>query len=103
MNHPQHHNNQRTPQRGLRRHALAAAVVLALAGAAAHAQVSTATLKGQVSGSAAANQAGLLVTATNTANGNTYRSSTLAGGGYVLVGMAPGTYEIRVSGAAGVL
>ena len=97
------HRNTRTSQSGLRRHALATAVVLALAGAAAHAQVSTATLKGQVSGSAAANQAGLTVTATNAATGNTYRSTTLAGGSYVLVGMAPGTYEIRVSGAAGVL
>ena len=93
----------RTARRGLRRHALATAVVLALAGAAAHGQVSTATLKGQVSGSAAADQAGLTVTATNTANGNTYRSSTLADGSYVLVGLAPGTYEVRVSGAAGVL
>ena len=93
----------RSSQSGLRRHALATAVVLALTGAAAHAQVSTATLKGQVSGSTTANQAGLLVTATNIATGNTYRSNTLAGGSYALVGLAPGTYEIRVSGAAGVL
>ena len=45
-----------------RRHALATAVVLALAGAA-QAQLSTSTIKGQISAGRAAAQAGLAVTA----------------------------------------
>jgi outer membrane receptor protein involved in Fe transport len=80
----------------LRRHALAAAVALALAGGAAQAQLSTATVKGQISGGAA----GTVVTAVNKANGNTYRTTALADGSYVLPGLAPGEYEIRVAGGA---
>jgi outer membrane receptor protein involved in Fe transport len=76
----------------LRRHALATAVFLALAGGAAQAQLSTSTIKGQI----AAAQAGTAVTAVNLANGNTYRTTTLADGSYVLTGLAPGAYEIRV-------
>lgn len=75
------------------RHALAAAVTLALAGAA-HAQLASSTIKGQVS----ATQAGTVVTAVNTANGATYRTTTLSDGSYVLTGLAPGSYEIRVGG-----
>jgi len=78
------------------RHALAAAVMLALAGGTAHAQLSTSTIKGRVSSGAAAAQSGLAVTAVNQANGNTYRTSTLSDGSYVLTGLAPGDYEIRV-------
>lgn len=81
--------------RSFHRHALATAVVLALAGTAAHAQLSTSTIKGQIAG-AAATQGGVAVTAVNLANGNTYRTSTLADGSYVLTGLAPGSYEIRV-------
>jgi hypothetical protein len=76
----------------LRSQALATAVVLALAGPAAHAQLSTSTIKGQI----AAAQAGTTVTAVNLANGNTYRTQTLADGSYALTGLAPGSYEIRV-------
>jgi outer membrane receptor protein involved in Fe transport len=76
----------------LRRHALATAVFLALAGNAAHAQLSTSTIKGQI----AAAQAGTTVTAVNLANGNTHRTITLADGSYALTGLAPGAYEIRV-------
>jgi outer membrane receptor protein involved in Fe transport len=72
-------------------HALAAAVVLALAGAA-QAQLSTATVKGQV----AQAQGGTAVVAVNKDNGSTYRTTTLADGSYVLTGLAPGPYEIRV-------
>jgi outer membrane receptor protein involved in Fe transport len=79
-----------------RRHALATAVVLALA-SSAHAQLSTSTIKGQVSSGNAAVQAGTTVTAVNQANGNTYRTTTLADGSYVLVGLAPGSYELRVA------
>ena len=87
------------PSRSLRLHALAAAVALALAGAA-QAQLSTSTVKGQVStgaGSGVAAQAGLVVTATNRSNGNTYRTSTRADGSYALTGLAPGDYDIRVA------
>ena len=75
------------------RHTLAAAVVLALSGGA-QAQLSTATIKGQISGSTA----NTAVVAVNKANGNTYRTATLADGSYALVGLAPGDYEIRVGG-----
>lgn len=77
------------------RHAVAAAVVLALAGAA-QAQLSTSTIKGQVTGTNG--QAGTSVVAVNLANGNTYRTTTLAGGEYVITGLQPGSYEIRVGG-----
>jgi len=82
-----------------RRHVLAAAVILALAGAA-HAQLSTSTIKGRITSGTTAAQAGLAVTAVNQANGNTYRTTTLADGSYVLTGLAPGAYEIRVAGSA---
>ncbi len=83
----------RSPTR-LCRHVIATAVVLALAGTA-HAQLSTATIKGQVTGAAPAT-GGVVVTAVNQANGNTYRTTALADGSYVLAGLAPGSYEIRV-------
>ncbi len=82
------------------RHALATAVVLAFAGTA-HAQLSTSTIKGQITSAGAAAQPGLVVTAVNPATGNTYRTTTLADGSYVLTGLAPGPYEIRVAGPAG--
>ena len=56
-----------------RRYALATAVALALAGTA-HAQLSTSTIKGQITADTAV-QPGLTVTAVNQANGNTYRTS----------------------------
>ncbi len=84
-------------RKGFHRHALAAAVVLALAGVA-QAQMSTSTLKGQVSTGSTAAQAGMTVVAVNKDNGNTYRTATLPGGGYVLSGLAPGRYEVRVDG-----
>ena len=82
--------------RVLRHHALAAAVGLALAGAA-QAQLSTATIKGQISAGASASQAGLAVTAVNKSNGNSYRTTTRTDGSYVLSGLAPGAYDIRVT------
>ena len=88
----------KTSTRALRRNALAAAVALMLTGAA-QAQLSTATIKGQISG-AAATPTGLAVTAVNKANGNTYRTTTRSDGSYVLTGLAPGEYEIRVAGAS---
>lgn len=78
--------------RSFSRHALAAAVAMALAGAA-QAQLSTATIKGQVAGSTAATT----VTAVNLANASQYRATLRADGSYVLTGLAPGAYEIRVA------
>jgi len=88
------------PRKGFHRHALAAAVVLALAGAA-QAQLSTSTLKGQVTAGASAAQAGVPVVAVSKDNGNTYRTATRADGSYVLSGLAPGRYEIRVGDQGG--
>jgi hypothetical protein len=79
---------------------VAAAAFLALAGAA-QAQLSTATVQGQISSGTAAAQAGLQVVAVNKATGNTYRTTTRADGSYVLPGLAPGVYEIRVSAPGG--
>ena len=78
------------------RHALAAAAALLLATGAVQALVSTSTLRGQVTQGAAAAQAGTAVVAVNQDNGATYRTTTAADGSYVLVGLAPGRYEIRV-------
>ena len=75
-----------------RQHALAAAVTLAMASTVAQAQLSTSTIKGQI----AAAQAGMTVLAVNLAKGSTYRTTTLVDGSYVLTGLAPGSYEIRV-------
>lgn len=61
----------------------------------AHAQLSTATIEGQVA-SGAAPSAGVAVTATNELNGYKYETTTRADGSYVLAGVAPGTYRIRV-------
>lgn len=81
-----------------RRHALATAVFFALAGSAS-AQVSSATIKGQVKAAGAEQRAGLTVIAVNTANGITYRAQTQPDGSYTLLGLAPGSYEIRVGNA----
>ena len=78
--------------RDFRRHALAAAVVMALAGAA-QAQLSTATIKGQITGSGA----GTTLTAVNQGNGSVYRATLRPDGSYVLTGLAPGVYEIRLA------
>lgn len=81
------------------RQALAAAVCLALAGSAA-AQTSNATVRGTVQVSGTAAPAGTEVVAINRDTGSSYRTRTLDDGSYVLVGLNPGRYEIRVGGAA---
>jgi hypothetical protein len=83
-----------------RRGIVAGSIALALAGVA-QAQVSTATVKGQVTSGTAAVQGGLAVTAVNLSNRNTYRTTTLPDGSYVLTGLAPGSYEISVAGPGG--
>lgn len=91
----------RTSSLRLFRHsAMAAAVVLALAGTAAQAQTNSATVRGQITAAGAQAPEGTEVVAFNKANGNTYRTRTLADGSYVLLGLNPGTYEIRVGGAS---
>ena len=79
----------------IRRHALAVAAALALAGAA-HAQLASSTIKGQITvGDGVAAQPGTVITAVNQATGNTWRTTTRADGSYVLTGLAPGSYVIR--------
>ncbi len=72
------------------------------------AQVSTATLRGQVSlpaansGTAgAASGAGWSLVAVNQANGTTYRARIQPDGRYLLVGLAPGAYALRLTNEAG--
>ena len=69
-----------------------------LAAAPAYAQLSSATIKGQVTQSGAPAKAATPVVASNTASGYTYRTSTAADGSYVLTGLPPGSYEIQVAG-----
>lgn len=73
---------------------------LLLAALPAQAQTANATVRGTVTAAGAAAPAGTDVVAINKANGNTYRTKTLADGSYVLVGLNPGSYEIRIGGAA---
>ena len=83
--------------RSFRRHALASAAVLALALAGtAQAQLSTSTIQGQVAQGTVAAQAGVAVVAVNKDNGSSYRTVTRADGSYVLAGLPPGSYELRV-------
>ncbi|MFO1225986.1 TonB-dependent receptor domain-containing protein [Roseateles sp.] len=82
----------RIPSAVFQRHALATAVFFALAGAA-HAQVSTATLKGQVSAKAGAE---LTVIAVNQATGLSYKTRAQSDGSYTLLGLPPGSYLVRV-------
>lgn len=73
---------------------------LLLAALPAQAQTANATVRGTVTAAGAAAPAGTDVVAINKANGNTYRTKTLADGSYALVGLNPGSYEIRIGGAA---
>jgi outer membrane receptor protein involved in Fe transport len=77
---------------------MAGALASALLAAPASAQLSTATLRGQVTAAGAASPAGTPVTATNQANGYTYRTATRGDGSYVLTGLPPGAYQVQVGG-----
>jgi hypothetical protein len=88
----------KTGVRELRRALLGLSAAALLAGAPAHAQVSTATIKGQITQGGAAAPAATQIVAVNTANGYTYRTTTAADGTYVLPGLAPGSYTIQVGG-----
>lgn len=87
------------PTRTLQRHALAAALAMAFAGPAL-AQLSTGTLKGQIQQASGSPKPGAQVVAVNQANGASYRATAAADGSYVLNGLAPGIYQIRVDGQA---
>jgi hypothetical protein len=71
-----------------------------LAAVPAHAQLSTATIRGQVTTSAAA-APGATVTATSVDTGHTARATAGADGSYVLTGLQPGTYDISFTAAGG--
>ncbi|SEN29116.1 Outer membrane receptor proteins, mostly Fe transport [Duganella sp. CF517] len=89
-------NNTQRHTPSLRLSAMAAALAAALLTAIpAHAQLSSATIQGQVTNGTAPS-AGNPVTATNQSNGYVYNTVTRADGSYVLTGVAPGTYEIKV-------
>jgi len=65
----------------------------------AMAQISTATIRGNVTVGAAPAPAGAKVTARNVANGTTTSTTTRPDGTYVLPGLAPGSYTVEVTGA----
>ncbi len=71
-----------------------------LAAAPAYAQLTTATIRGQVTASSAA-APGAVVTAKNVDTGQTARATAGADGSYVLAGLQPGTYDIAFTAAAG--
>jgi hypothetical protein len=88
----------KTGVRELRRALLGLSAAAVLAAGTAHAQVSTATIKGQITQGGAAAPAATQIVAVNTATGYTYRTTTAADGSYVLPGLAPGSYTIQVGG-----
>ncbi len=71
-----------------------------LAATPAFAQLTTATIRGQVTTSAAA-APGAVVTARNIDNGSTARATAGPDGSYVLTGLQPGTYDISFAAAGG--
>ena len=72
--------------------AIATAVALSIA-TPAHAQLTTATVRGQVSNSAAV-APGATITAVSVDTGATARAVAGADGSYVLTGLSPGTYDV---------
>ena len=72
--------------------AIATAVALSIA-TPAHAQLTTATVRGQVSNSAAV-APGATITAVSVDTGATARAVAGADGSYVLTGLSPGSYDV---------
>jgi hypothetical protein len=62
----------------------------------AAAQLSSATIRGDVTADAKA-QGGAAIVATNVATGQTTRTTSRADGSYTLVGLAPGSYKITIN------
>jgi hypothetical protein len=88
----------KTSVRELRLALLGLSAAALLAAGPAWGQVSTATIKGQITQGGAPATAATAIVATNTATGYTYRTSAAADGTYVLTGLAPGVYQIQVGG-----
>jgi hypothetical protein len=86
----------KTGVRELRQALLGLSAAALLACAPAYAQLSTSTIKGQITQGGAPAGAATQIVATNRATGYTYRTTTTADGSYVLTGLAPGVYEIQV-------
>lgn len=85
-------------RRGAVRLALLASALLAAS--PAYAQLTTATIRGNVTAGAAP-APGATVTARNIGTGFTTTTTTRANGSYVLTGLRPGTYDISVAAADG--
>lgn len=66
----------------------------------ASAQVSTASVRGQVIGADGKGAAGAQVTARSTATNQTWRATGDANGGYTLTGLRPGEYEVTATAGA---
>src|SRR5690349_8858502 len=62
------------------------------------AQVTSATVRGRVLSQGNAVPAGVRVVATNSETGFTKQAITQEGGAYALIGLVPGTYQLRISG-----
>jgi hypothetical protein len=88
----------KTGVRQLRQALLGLSAAAMLACAPAYAQLSTSTIKGQITQAGAPAQAATELVAINSATGYTYKTSTSADGSYVLTGLAPGVYRIEVGG-----
>lgn len=82
-------------------HAFGAATLALALAMPAHAQLSTATVKGQIKSGEGVAPPGLTVVAVNAGNGFTYKTTTAADGTYVITGLPPGDYEIRITDQKG--
>ena len=90
--------------RGISATAMAAATLfasgVAMLPTMASAQVSTASVRGQVVGADGKGAAGAQVTARSTATNQTWRAAADANGGYTLTGLRPGEYEVTATAGA---
>ncbi|MBB4840674.1 outer membrane receptor protein involved in Fe transport [Sphingomonas kyeonggiensis] len=94
-------SKRRVLTRGISATAMAAATLLAggavMLPTLASAQVSTASLSGQVTGADGSAAAGAQVTARSIATNQTFRAVSDANGGYALNGLRPGEYEVTAT------
>ncbi len=94
-------SKRRVLTRGISATAMAAATLLAggavMLPTLASAQVSTASLSGQVTGADGNAAAGAQITARSIATNQTFRAVSDANGGYALNGLRPGEYEVTAT------